>query len=113
MRGSHLAESDSPHESSSSLSPDKGVLVREEGDQWLEAVREVTHHLLPQVGCGEVVEQCGCPAADEGGGVCEEWGGGGDGTTLQALGWVHLETPVEGRQQQLLGEGGGGEWVSE
>ena len=61
---------------------------------------------------GEVVDDgCSSPS-DQGGGVGEEGGGGGEGATLQTLGSVHLETPVQGGQQQLL-VGGESWWLSD
>ena len=40
--------------------------------------------------------------------MTEEGDRGGDGPTLQALGCVHLETPVEGAQDENLEEERGG-----
>ena len=95
-----------PHESSSSLSPDEGVPVREEVHQSLYTHPVATGLLLTLVRSGEVVEEGGCPAADQGGGVGEERDRRGDGSTLQTLGRRYRETPVEGGQQQLLWRGG-------
>ena len=99
-----------PHESSSSLSPDEGVPVREEAHQPLYTPSVAAGFLLTLVRRGEVAEEGGCSAADQGGGMGEERDCGGEGATLQTLGRGHRETPVEGGQQQLLWreERGGG-----
>ena len=83
-----------PHEGSQSLYSDKGVLVIEEFDEFVDTAVHCTRCLLPLCRNRQVVDDAGSLASDSGLHIAQQRLAKRDDIAAEPIHSVHLETPV-------------------